>query len=264
VIVVLGCTSVDAEQPPPATVPAALARAGSDAGSPSAADTSAGVPSGPTAGPSRESGGLRQAAAGGDGDSWRDTAGQEYRLGLVNTPETDECFGSQATAERKALTAAGFAADVYTTDSYGRSVAVVRLADGRNLNVQLARYGFANDRYLAQFRSENPPLAGQLDAAFAAARSERRGLWAACSGGDRPATPASAAPVPLASTAPATSDADCHPDYATCVRVQGDGSGRGQANDLDCGSLPGPVRLRKAGVDPYRLDGDRDGVGCDS
>jgi hypothetical protein len=48
------------------------------------------------------------------------------------------------------------------------------------VNVYLARRGFANDKYLKQFRSENPALARQLDAAFAAARSERAGLWGAC------------------------------------------------------------------------------------
>jgi endonuclease YncB( thermonuclease family) len=74
----------------------------------------------------------------------------------------------------------GFRADVYTHDSYGRGVSVVVLADGTNLNVYLARHGFANDRYLAQFRHENPALATQLDAAFAAARREHAGLWAAC------------------------------------------------------------------------------------
>ena len=124
--------------------------------------------------------GLLLPAPGGDGDSWRDTQGREYRLGLVNTPETDECFGAEATAERSALTATGFSVDVYAQDRYGRSVAVVRLADGRDLNVHLARYGFADDRYLARFRDEDPQLAVRLDAAFAAARAERRGLWGAC------------------------------------------------------------------------------------
>ena len=119
-------------------------------------------------------------ADGGDGDSWRDTAGREYRLGMVNAPELDECFGAEATAERTALVARGFSAAVYAQDRYGRSVSVVTTSDGRDVNVHLARYGFADDRYLEQFRHENPQLAQRLDAAFAAARAERRGLWAAC------------------------------------------------------------------------------------
>jgi endonuclease YncB( thermonuclease family) len=126
---------------------------------------------------------LLRAAAHGDGDSWKDTRGVEYRLGLVNTPELSECYGATASAKRKQLTAAGFRAESYAVDTYGRHVSVVFLADGRNLNVWLARNGYANDKYLAQFRHENPSLAAQLDPAFAAAKQERIGLWRACAAG---------------------------------------------------------------------------------
>jgi endonuclease YncB( thermonuclease family) len=125
--------------------------------------------------------GLLRAAPNGDGDSWKDTAGREYRLGLVNTPELGECFGQTASAERKRLVRKGFRATVYSRDTHGRLVAVVYLPDGTNLNVFLARHGYANDRYLARFRDENPALAAQLDVAFAAARREHLGLWRACS-----------------------------------------------------------------------------------
>ena len=74
----------------------------------------------------------------------------------------------------------GFRARVYTRDAYGRGVAVVTTAAGTNVNVYLARHGFANDRYLAEFRHEKPDLAVALDAAFAAAKRERAGLWGAC------------------------------------------------------------------------------------
>jgi endonuclease YncB( thermonuclease family) len=123
---------------------------------------------------------LLQAARGGDGDSWRDTDGREYRLGLVNAPELDECFGPQARAERQALTAGGFRAEVYTTDRHDRRVSSVTTADGTNVNVHLARRGFADDRYLDPFRHEHPSLAEELEQAFAAARAERAGLWGAC------------------------------------------------------------------------------------
>ncbi len=123
---------------------------------------------------------LLAAAPGGDGDSWKDTTGREYRLGLVNTPELDECFGRAASDRRKALVRQGFRAQVYATDRYGRSVAAVTLADGRNLNLLLAETGHADDRYLAAHRAENPSLARELDAAFASAKAQRLGLWGAC------------------------------------------------------------------------------------
>jgi micrococcal nuclease len=200
---------------------------------------------------------LLQPAAHGDGDSWRDTAGTEYRLGMVNAPEQDECFGAEATAERRRQVAAGFHAEVYTVDRYGRGVSVVTTADGRNLNVHLARHGFVDDRYLADFRHENLPLAAELDLAFGEARAQGRGLWSACSA-------TQPAPAPAGSPAAAPREADCHPDYLTCLPVAGDGSGIGGENDLDCGDLRGPVQARQPGVDPYRLDADGDGVGCDS
>jgi endonuclease YncB( thermonuclease family) len=140
-------------------------------------------PGGVKAAAPRASSPLLMPASEGDGDSWHDTAGAEYRLGLVNTPEYDECYGSEATAKRKELTAHGFRADVYAHDVYGRGVSLVTTANGVNVNVYLARYGFANDKYLSRYRHENPKLASQLDTAFAKARAERRGLWSACSGG---------------------------------------------------------------------------------
>lgn len=201
------------------------------------------------------------AASGGDGDSWKDRSGREYRLGLVNAPETGECFGAEATARRKALVRSGFRARSYATDRYGRSVSLVALADGRNLNVLLAREGLVDDRYLAEFRHEYEALAAQLDVAFAEAKRAGRGLWGGCQTETSPQGFAAPPPAPP----PAEPTGDCHPDYATCIPVKGDGSGSGEANDLDCGDIRQLVRLRQIGVDPYRLDGsDDDGLGCES
>ncbi len=216
---------------------------------------------------------LLRAASGGDGDSWKDTAGKEYRLGLVNAPETGECYGSVATAKRKELTAGGFRAEIYTVDRYGRNVSVVTTADGTDLNVFLARSGFADDKFLEQFRSENRALAAQLDEAFSAAKAERAGLWGACAGSTAIGAVAAPAPAPVRSSAPVRSTApaatgNCHPDYSTCIPVKGTGSGSGEVNDLDCPDIGKVVQLRQVGVDPYRLDSNSnsnsDGVGCES
>lgn len=200
---------------------------------------------------------LLQMASGGDGDSWRDTDGVEYRMGLINTPETDECGGSAATSYRRQALAEGFRATTYETDRYGRRVSVITAPNGVNLNVAMARDGIADDSYLEQFRHENPSLAAQLDGAFAEARAAGRGIWTSC------AAPAAEAAAPAPAPQPVAAGG-CHPDYETCIPVKGDGSGRGAANDLDCGDLAAAVRLRQIGVDPYRLDGrDQDGIGCE-
>ena len=59
---------------------------------------------------------------------------------------------------------------------------------------------------------------------------------------------------------PTTATSDCHPAYDPCLpNLPGDA--------LNCGDLTAaqkPVRIRQIGVDPYRLDLDRNGSGCTS
>jgi endonuclease YncB( thermonuclease family) len=234
---------------PPSAPPPPLAAAAKP-GTQAAARTAAPVPTRTSAG----SDPLLRMASGGDGDSWRDTAGVEYRMGLINTPETGECGGAAATQYRRQALAGGFRARTYASDRYGRKVSVIVAPNGVNLNVAMARDGIADDSYLERFRHENPPLAAQLDAAFREARAADRGIWTTCRS---PAAESGSAPQPAAA-------GGCHPDYATCIPVKGDGSGRGAANDLDCSDLDSPVHLREVGLDPYRLDGsDQDGIGCE-
>ena len=80
--------------------------------------------------------------------------------------------------------------------------------------------------------------------------------------------PATKAPAPRAPAAqapatqqPAARGGSCHPAYTPCIPVKGDGSGRGDANDLDCGQVGMTVQV--PGRDPYRLDADNDGQGCE-
>ncbi len=46
---------------------------------------------------------------------------------------------------------------------------------------------------------------------------------------------------------------NCMTGYSPCLPIAG---------DLDCGEINGPVQV--TGSDPYRLDADGDGIGCDS
>lgn len=175
-----------------------------------------------------------------DGDSWIGSDGSEYRLGLVNTPERNETCGPEAAAFTRDFLASGFKADAYTTDTHDRVVAEVFDDEGESLNVALAQSGLGNDRYLEEFRHENPDLAARLDAAFLKAAE--------------PACKKKVAPVPLVSK-PAKTKApkkDCMAGYSPCLPI---------VADLNCPDIGHPVTV--TGSDPYRLDRDKDGVGCD-
>lgn len=81
-------------------------------------------------------------------------------------------------------------------------------------------------------------------------------------------TPTTAEPAPgpaapamaVATNVETTTTAGCHPAYVECIPHH-----RGDA--LNCGDLSSstkPVRLRDADRDPYDLDSNGDGVGCES
>ncbi|MGJ9423685.1 thermonuclease family protein [Aeromicrobium sp. CF3.5] len=175
-----------------------------------------------------------------DGDSWVASDGVEYRLGQVNAPELSEPCGPEAAQFSRSFLDSGFTADVYSSDTYGRSVAEVLDADGESLNVALARSGLGDARYLEQFRSENPDLAARLDKALAAASTPGCGQTAA-------PVPFAAAPEPATET-----DSGCMAQYSPCVPA---------GPDLGCPDIAGPVTV--TGGDPFRLDRDGDGIGCD-
>ena len=71
------------------------------------------------------------------------------------------------------------------------------------------------------------------------------------------APPTSTSPATATTTAPPTGD--CHPAYEPCLpNLAGDA--------LNCGDLTSaqrPVRVKRIGVDPYRLDRDQDGNACE-
>ncbi len=179
-----------------------------------------------------------------DGDSWVASDGKEYRLGLVNAPERNEPCGSQARAFTSEYLDEGFTVDVYSSDRYGRSVVEAFDAQGNSLNVALAKSGYGNDKFLKQFRHENTDLAERLDAAFAAA-PHRDCLN---SGAKAKASPS---PQSLVQQ-PKKQAGNCHPNYSPCLK---------NVADLDCGEIGFPVTV--IGSDPYRLDRDGDGIGCD-
>ncbi|KQV74598.1 hypothetical protein ASC61_06035 [Aeromicrobium sp. Root344] len=177
-----------------------------------------------------------------DGDSWVASDGTEYRLGLVNTPERNEPCASEAAAFTRTFLDGGFTVDAYSTDTYGRTVAEVFDETGKSLNVALAKSGLGDGRYLEQFRSENPDLGRRLDRALASAA--------------KPGCRKAAAPVPLVSKPKPKPKAKpakaCMAGYSPCLPI---------VADLNCPDIGHPVQV--TGSDPYRLDRDHDGTGCD-
>lgn len=175
-----------------------------------------------------------------DGDSFVASDGKEYRLGLVNTPEIGEPCAPEAAHFTRDFLSDGFTVDAYSTDVHGRVVAEVFDKSGKSLNVAVAKSGLGNDRYLEEFRHENPDLGRRLDTAFASAA--------------RPSCLTPAAPLPLVQQAPKTQEpaSNCMTGYEPCLPVRG---------DMNCPEINHPVTV--TGSDPYGLDRDGDGVGCD-
>lgn len=67
-------------------------------------------------------------------------------------------------------------------------------------------------------------------------------------------TPAVATPAPAPTPAPTTTSSSCSPYYSPCVP--------NVSYDLDCRDIG--MRVSVHGGDPYRLDADHDGIGCES
>lgn len=75
-------------------------------------------------------------------------------------------------------------------------------------------------------------------------------------------TPATAAPTVASTAAPTTAApvSDCHPAYGGCIPYA-------PGDAYNCGQLSPsqkPVHVKEIGNDPYRLDADSDGVGCEA
>ncbi len=117
-----------------------------------------------------------------DGDTvWAKTKGGKLKIRLygIDAPETGhgekpgQPFGRQvANALRSKVLGKKVAIEVRDIDSYGRSVAVIRL-NGRDINLEMAREGWAwaYRRYLER------PYASEYIRAEKEARGKKLGLW---------------------------------------------------------------------------------------
>lgn len=189
------------------------------------------------------------------------------RLIGVDTPETNGgpiCYGQEATGKAAELIGSVggnvlLEKDISETDRYGRLLRYVWLEDAagrRMLDEELVLAGYAQV-------STFPPDVKYADRFLAAernARAAKRGLWGACDYFGAPI----AQPVPTSIVVPPPSggsggepsggllydpngpDRDCS-DFST----------HQQAQDFFL-AAGGPAR------DPHRLDGDHDGIACET
>jgi len=110
-----------------------------------------------------------------DGDTLKVAAGSrtlKVRLWGIDAPELAQPYGTSATLELRRLTAATtFTLEIKSRDRYGRTVAILILPDGRQVNKLMLVAGAAW-WYQAYARK-----AADLMFAQDAARAARRGLW---------------------------------------------------------------------------------------
>jgi endonuclease YncB( thermonuclease family) len=175
---------------------------------------------------------------------------ERIRLIGIDTPERGGCYFANATARARQL---ALSKPVVvrgdptqdTRDRYGRLLAYVWIPGGKDLGYQLLAGGFAK---VYVYRDTFQRLSAYRNAE-AAARGVTGGQWKACATAAVPPTPTPApAPVPV--------PAQCHASYSPCLPIVG---------DLDCADIRamGVAPVRVLGSDPYRLDGDNDGLGCE-
>lgn len=114
-----------------------------------------------------------------DGDTFTCAGGRRVRLLLIDAPEgAQHPAGDSATAALQRLihrdvdVSLEFGRD--STDRYGRTLAFVWLADGRMINEELVRRGWA---VVYLYDRKNLRYAPRIEAAQDSARAARRGWW---------------------------------------------------------------------------------------
>lgn len=114
-----------------------------------------------------------------DGDTVRCRDGLRVRLLLIDSPERDQRpFGEAAARQLATLIPAGSVVrleyDVRRQDQYGRTLAYVFTREGRFVNEEMLRTGFA----VVTVYPPNVKHVDRLRAVADSARQQRRGLWA--------------------------------------------------------------------------------------
>lgn len=205
----------------------------------------------------------------GDGDTLR-VQGQgnpvTIRLACVDAPETNQTFGPEALLRLRQLLSTGQPVEVRAIerDRYDRTVAEI-YSNGQSVGLQLVREGYAV--VYEQYISGCAATADDYRQAESAARNARRNFWSQPNptmpwdfrrGGATPSAPTIQPPTPPLPTNPSpTNPSPTAEGPPACI-----------ARDCDCGDFAtwqqAQAVLDATPGDPHRLDGDQDGIACES
>ncbi len=197
-----------------------------------------------------------------DGDTVVLQGGETVRLVQIDTPEVygdTECWGREASALTERILPPGTRVRIATDaaldqrDRDGRTLAYVWKGSSL-VNLRLVREGAAAPYFYA---GDEGRYAALIFRAAVTARTAHRGLWGRCRGGSVPLRPTrgvSTGPVHATPKRLSGQAGGCNPNYTPCVPDV--------AGDLNCADIGHPVKV--VGSDPYNLDGDGDGSGCES
>jgi endonuclease YncB( thermonuclease family) len=187
--------------------------------------------------------------------------GENFRLRYIgiDTPESGEFCSNEATNFNRVMVegkSALLVIDVSEVDRYDRLLRYV-IVGNIFVNYELVAQGYAQ-------QVSYPPDVACVDTFLEAqrvARENERGCWAATpTATAAPTKPPPPPPPPPPS--PTKRNANCHPSYPTvCLKIN--------AGDYDCaggsGNGPNYVRgpIKVLPPDPFGLDRDGDGIGCE-
>jgi endonuclease YncB( thermonuclease family) len=195
-----------------------------------------------------------------DGDTFELVDGRTVRPLGIDSCEMDTPGSPEAKSAAEDRLTGSFNANITITaepgidlDRHGRTLRYVQLNTGRDFGEEMVKY----DHTGIYDPANNDASRAYLDRLYAADLVHAANPPSGQDYGDpapavAPAPPA-AEPEPEPAAAPAPAASNCHSSYEPCIP---DGA------DLDCSDLSHSVRV--VGPDEYRLDRDKDGVGCES
>jgi micrococcal nuclease len=197
-----------------------------------------------------------------DGDTVRAILNNKrvtIRLIGIDAPETrpPQCYSRQSSQALRTLVlnkTVALEADEVDKDKFGRLLRYAYLDDGRMVNEEMIKGGFASTLLI-----DNDKYIDQLTVVQEAAQAASLGMWGACAA--PVVAPVVPTPVPASAPAPAPQPlveqgGNCDPSYPDiCIPAN--------SPDLDCPDIPNR-RFKVIPPDPHRFDGDKDGIGCES